>query len=147
VATRPADQSPVKVKVTTAIDDGQQKETFELTTFGRYYKKGSSSYLQYDEMMEDGTVHTTVKIKDREVLIIRSGAVSMRLHFRLDKRTPGNYQSPYGLLQTEADTRRMDIDFNVESAEGNIDILYEFIIQGSPAGTYQMNIDYKEERK
>jgi uncharacterized beta-barrel protein YwiB (DUF1934 family) len=147
VATRPADQSPVKVRVTTAIDDGKQKETFELTTFGRYYKKGSSYYLQYDESMEEGTVHTTVKIKNEEVLILRSGAVSMRLHFLLDKKTPGNYQSPYGLLQTEADTRRMELAFNEESTEGNIEILYEFIIQGSHAGTYQMNIDYKEERK
>ncbi|TCN24021.1 DUF1934 domain-containing protein [Mesobacillus foraminis] len=142
---RPAEQNPVKVTVTTAIQDGEQQETYELTTFGRYYKKGRSSYLQYDETMEEGVVHTTVKASGNEVLILRSGAIKMRLHLLQDKKTPGNYHSPYGLLQTEADTRKVDIAMG--SSSGMIKVFYELAIQGAHAGTYQMNIDYKEERK
>lgn len=145
MSTRPVEQNPVKVTVTTAIQDGEQQEAFELTTFGRYYKKGRSSYLQYDETMEEGLVHTTVKAAENEVLILRSGAIKMRLHLSQDKKTPGNYHSPYGLLQTEADTREVDIA--MDSSNGRIKVLYDLAIQGAHAGTYHMNIDYKEERK
>jgi uncharacterized beta-barrel protein YwiB (DUF1934 family) len=147
VSTGPADQIPVKVTVKTAIYSGSEKETFELTTFGRYYKKASSSYLQYDEVMEEGDVHTTVKITGNEVLILRSGAIKMRLHFLLNKKTPGNYKTPYGLLETSALTKRLETDFNEEKQEGHVDLLYDMAIQGSNAGTYHLTINYKEEAK
>ena len=127
----PADQIPVKVTVSTAIYSGSEKETFELTTFGRYYKKANSSYLQYDEAMEEGDVHTTVKISENDVLIMRSGAIKMRLHFLLNKKTHGNYKTPYGLLETSAVTKRLDTDFNDENQEGHVDLLYDMAIQGS----------------
>ena len=147
VSSKPADQIPVKVTVKTAIYSGKEKETFELTTFGRYYKKANSSYLQYDEVMEEGDVHTTVKISGDEVLILRSGAIKMRLHFLLNKKTPGNYQTQYGLLQTSALTKRLDTDFNETKQEGHVDLLYYMAIQGSNAGTYHLMINYKEEGK
>ncbi|MCM3664589.1 DUF1934 domain-containing protein [Mesobacillus subterraneus] len=147
VSSGPADQIPVKVTVKTVIYSGSEKETFELTTFGRYYKKANSSYLQYDEVMEEGDVHTTVKVSGSEVLILRSGAIKMRLHFLLNKKTPGNYKTPYGLLETSAATKRLDTDFNDEKQEGHVDLLYDMAIQGSSAGTYHLTINYKEEGK
>jgi uncharacterized beta-barrel protein YwiB (DUF1934 family) len=147
VSIGPADQIPVKVTVNTAIYSGSEKETFELTTFGRYYKKANTSYLQYDEVTEEGDVHTTVKISGSEVLILRSGAIKMRLPFLLNKKTPGNYKTPYGLLETSQLTKRLNTIFNEESQEGQVDLLYEMAIQGSNAGTYHMTITYKEEGK
>ncbi|WLR55272.1 DUF1934 domain-containing protein [Mesobacillus subterraneus] len=147
MSSKPADQISVKVTVKTAIYSGKEKETFELTTFDRYYKKANSSYLQYDEVMEEGDVHTTVKISGDEVLILRSGAIKMRLLFLLNKKTPGNYQTQYGLLQTSALTKRLDTDFNETKQEGYVDLLYDMAIQGATAGTYHLTINYKEEGK
>ncbi|ESU34419.1 hypothetical protein G3A_01300 [Bacillus sp. 17376] len=147
VSSKPAEQIPVKVTVKTVIYSGKEKETFELTTFGRYYKKANSSYLQYDEVMEEGDVHTTVKISGDEVLILRSGAIKMRLLFLLNKKNPGNYQTQYGLLQTSALTKRLDTDFNEMKQEGHVDLLYDMAIQGATAGTYHLTINYKEEGK
>jgi len=142
-----SEQIPVKVTVTTAIYSGMEKETFELTTFGRYYKKADSSYLQYEETMEEGEVRTTVKITGNEVLILRNGAIGMRLHFLLDKKTPGNYKTPYGVLETSALAKRIDANHNEQSQEGHVDLLYDMQIQGSEAGTYHLTIKYKEEGK
>lgn len=147
VSSKPAEQIPVKVTVKTAIYSGKEKETFELTTFGRYYKKANSSYLQYDEVMEEGDVHTTVKISGDEVLILRSGAIKMRLLFLLNKKTPGNYQTQYGLLETSVLTKRLDTAFNEKTQEGHVDLLYDMAIQGSNAGTYHLMINFKEEGK
>ena len=143
----PAEQIPVKVTVKTAIYSGKEKETFELTTFGRYYTKASSSYLQYDEVMEEGDVHTTVKISGDEVLILRSGAIKMRLHFLLNKKTPGDYKTPYGLLETSALTKRLDTNFDENEQRGHVDLLYDMAIQGTSAGTYHLTINFKEEGK
>lgn len=134
VSLRPAEQIPVKLKVKTVVDE----EEYELTTFGHFFKKGQSAYLKYEESMEEGAVKTTVKIKENEVLILRSGAVDMRLHFLLDKTTPGTYQTPLGVLATETETKRIMIE------EERIEILYKLSIQGSHAGTYHMNIHYQE---
>jgi uncharacterized beta-barrel protein YwiB (DUF1934 family) len=127
-------QIPVKVKVKTVIN----KEPFELTAFGRYSEKGDSTYLQYDEMMPEGTIHTTVKLKNGEVLILRKGAVDMRLHFITNKKTPGTFHTEHGTMLTEADTKKVTID------EGQVEVRYDLSIQGSPAGTYHMNIQYEE---
>lgn len=127
-------QIPVKVKVKTVIN----KEPFELTAFGRYSEKGDSTYLQYDEMMPEGTIHTTIKLKNGEVLILRKGAVDMRLHFITNKKTSGTFNTELGLMMTEADTKKVAI------GEGQVEIRYDLNIQGSHAGTYHMNIQYEE---
>jgi uncharacterized beta-barrel protein YwiB (DUF1934 family) len=134
VSTRPAEQVPVKVLVKTVVDE----ETYEMTTFGHYFIKGSSAYLKYEESMPEGTIQTTVKVKDAEVLILRKGAVDMRLHFLLNKITSGTYKTPHGLLMTEADTKKIELE------DGRIEIRYHLSIQGSRAGTYHMNINYEK---
>lgn len=134
VSTRPAEQIRVRVSVTTVVNE----ETFELKTTGHFYKKGSSGYLQYEENMPEGAIQTTVKLKNEEVLILRKGAVDMRLHFLLNKKTPGTYKTDHGVLMTEADTKEMEIE------DGRVEVLYNLAIQGSHAGTYTMNIQYEE---
>lgn len=135
-------QIPVKVTVLTAIFSEGERETVELTTFGRYYKKNNSSYLLYEE---DGDIQTTVKISENDVLILRRGAAKMRLHFLLDRKTAGHFQTPYGMLETSVLTNGLDTNFNEETHEGHVDLLYDLAIQGSGGGTYHMKISYKEE--
>ncbi len=147
MSMRPAEQTPVRVTVKTAIYSGSDRDTFEWTTFGRYYKKANSSYLQYDEVTEEGDVHTTVKMTGNEVLILRSGAIKMRLPFLLNKKTPGNYKTAYGLIETSALTKRLSLDFSEDKQEGQVDLLYEMSIQGASAGTYHLTINYREESK
>ncbi|MCM3586836.1 DUF1934 domain-containing protein [Mesobacillus maritimus] len=134
MSTNAVEQIPVKVTVKTIIN----KEPYELIAFGRYSKKGSSAYLQYDEMMTEGTIHTTVKLKEEEVLILRKGAVDMRLHFIANKKTPGTYKTDQGLMLTEANTKKINLE------DGRVEIRYDLAIQGSHAGTYHMNIQYEE---
>nr|WP_318506747.1 DUF1934 domain-containing protein [Bacillus sp. T3] len=59
-----------------------QPETYELITFGQYQETQTAAYLRYQEVLEVGTVNTTVKITNDEMLILRSGALNMRMVFR-----------------------------------------------------------------
>jgi len=129
---------PVKIKVKTTIDE---QETFELTVFGRYYQKDQASFLQYEEVLEEGTVRTIVKVAKDEALILRGGAVKMRLPFRLHKTLRGSYEMPFGTFETLTMAKR------IEHTDGLIDILYDFTMQGSPAGTYHLEITFQEDQK
>ncbi|EIJ80269.1 hypothetical protein PB1_07907 [Bacillus methanolicus PB1] len=139
MSLRPAEQMPVKIKIKTEIHQDGNKETFEFITFGRYYQKGESSFLQYEEVLEDGRINTTVKISGQEVLILRSGAVKMRMRFQEQKTLAGTYETPYGVLQTSASTKR------IYKNTGFLEIVYDLQMQGQDAGTYHMTIRYEEE--
>ncbi|WP_174734747.1 DUF1934 domain-containing protein [Mesobacillus harenae] len=144
---RPAEQTNVKVDVKTIIHSEGHQEKIDLTTSGQFYKKETSSYLQYDEPIEEGKIHTTVKMMDSELRIMRSGSVKMRLPFRLHKKLRGTYETPMGQLLTETVTKRLEITYNEEKTEGVVDVLYELAVQGSAAGTYHLTITFKEEGK
>ena len=49
-------------------------------------KRNAASFLQYEEVQEEGSVRTIVKMAGDEALILRGGAVKMRLPFRLNKK-------------------------------------------------------------
>lgn len=129
---------PVKINVKTTIDE---QETFELVVFGRAYHKGDAFFLRYEEVLEEGTVRTIVKVANEEALILRSGAVKMRLPFRLNKILRGSYEMPFGTFETSTMARR------IEHIEGLIDIVYDFTMQGTPAGTYHLEITFQEDKK
>jgi uncharacterized beta-barrel protein YwiB (DUF1934 family) len=134
------EQMPVKIKVNTTIWNNGEKETFELTTFGRYYEKNNSFFLQYEEVMEEGTVKSIVKVSENETLILRSGAVNMRMVFELNKKHAGRYETPFGTMGISTRTKRLAHD--ITEQKGAIDILYELHMQGSIAGTYHLEIGY-----
>lgn len=142
-----AEQIPVKINVKTVVQQNNEQEAYELMVFGRYQKTESASFLRYDEVLEEGTVTTTVKITDEGALILRSGALKMRMTFQENQTMPGTYQSPYGIMQTEAITKQLEHSFNPLTNEGNLNLLYDLNIQGTKAGTYHLKITYKEESK
>ncbi|MBP2242534.1 uncharacterized beta-barrel protein YwiB (DUF1934 family) [Cytobacillus eiseniae] len=137
----------MKIKVKTDISNESEKETFELTAFGQYYKKENAVYLQYNEEMEEGTVKTIIKVSDQDGLILRSGAVKMRLPFQINKRLRGSYHTPYGVFETHTLTKRFVHLFDEQTNMGSIDLLYELTMQGAHAGTYHLSITFKEEEE
>lgn len=131
---------PVKVNVKTTIDE---QESFELVVFGRYFEKDNASFLKYEEVHEEGTVRTIVKMAGEEALILRGGAVKMRLPFRLNKKLNGSYELPLGMFETTTLARKLD--FCVANGSGRVEIEYDFAMQGEHAGSYHLEISFQEE--
>ncbi|MED4224086.1 DUF1934 domain-containing protein [Neobacillus cucumis] len=129
----------MKIKVKTTIHQQEGSETMELTVLGRYLEKDGAVFLKYEEALEEGTVRTIVKVTSEEALILRGGAVKMRLPFMLHKKRRGSYEMPFGVFETMTMTKRL------EYSKGLIDILYDFTMQGSPAGTYHLEITFQED--
>ncbi|MEH7251147.1 DUF1934 domain-containing protein [Neobacillus niacini] len=133
---------PVKINVKTTID---QDETFELLVFGTYFEKGNAAYLRYEEVMEEGSVRTIVKMGIDAALILRGGAVKMRLPFEVNRRLNGSYEMPFGQFATETMVKKMD--YSYENGKGSFSVLYDFSMEGAAKNTYELEIVFQEENK
>lgn len=137
---------PVKIHLTTTIFFQEEPEKYELTLFGSHYRKKDAVFLKYDEVQEEGTIHTIVKLSGEEALILRKGAVTMRLPFRLKEKMNGSYDSPYGTLALSTKTKKLSHTYTDEGTiEGEVQLTYSMIMQGTTVGTYDMRIEYKED--
>lgn len=136
-------QVPVKIHLRTRIQQDHEEEQYELILFGNYYQKGNTTYLKYDEVLEEGTVHTIVKIAEQNALILRSGALKMRLSFQLHNEKNGSYESQYGTLLLSTKTKVLDHN-KTDQNEGRFLLKYDLLMNGETTGEYEMAIQYKE---
>ena len=147
VSSYPTVQMAVKITVNTTITNDSEKETYELITFGQYIQKTSSVFLRYDELMEEGSAKTVVKVSNQEGSIVRNGAVEIRLPFQMNKTLVGSYKTPYGVLDMETSTTGIRHEFDDVLKKGLINIFYDLKVQGNHAGTYQVSITFEEDEK
>ena len=93
---------PVKIRLHSSIQHpGQDKETHEIQMTGRYIEKAGISYLRYVEEQDGAEIQSTVKMGSEDALIMRSGALKMRLPFFTDSDRAGEYgnaQANFNLL-------------------------------------------------
>lgn len=136
----------VKIKVILTIRPIYgNEETYELWLQGTWMKKDGKMYLRYDEILEDQTIHTTVKINNDKALILRSGAVNMRLPFSLESKQNGHYDTMYGTLPLQTKTHRLGFEHTEENnISGRFNVQYDLIISGQSVGHYTLEIQYTE---
>jgi uncharacterized beta-barrel protein YwiB (DUF1934 family) len=135
----------VRINVKTTIFQDNRKEMMESAAIGRFYQKDKASYLQYEEETPEGSIRTIVKLAEEEALILRSGAVKMRMPLILNKEVKGSYELPFGTFETLAAAKKIEYSCENEKNEGYINLLYDFSLQGSFAGTYQIEITFQED--
>ncbi|WP_412103383.1 DUF1934 domain-containing protein [Rossellomorea aquimaris] len=139
------ESTPVKIHLKTNVTIGDDSDAFELVSFGRFYEKDDAFFLKYDEVQEEGTIHTVVKVTDTQALILRSGAVKMRMVFNEWEEMNGSYESELGTLLLKTKTKKLSHTKHLSKAEGDFNLSYELIMQGSSVGDYEMSINFKEE--
>jgi uncharacterized beta-barrel protein YwiB (DUF1934 family) len=136
---------PVKIHLKTTINHGDEDEAYELMLFGEYYQKEQSAFLKYEEVLQEGTIQTIVKVKEREALILRSGSIKMRLNFHLEDEKEGSYEGEYGTLLLTTKTKSLENrKMESERLSGQFILKYDLKMQGSTVGTYEMVLDYME---
>jgi uncharacterized beta-barrel protein YwiB (DUF1934 family) len=142
-----SDYTPVKIHLKTVITSGDEQDSIEFSAFGGYYEKAGSIFLKYDEIQEEGTIHTIVKLSDENALILRSGAVKMRLVFKENEQWKGSYESQIGTLLLTTKTKQLSHKQKNSGVSGEIQLDYQLMMQGSTVGNYEMVITYKEEEE
>jgi uncharacterized beta-barrel protein YwiB (DUF1934 family) len=136
--------TPIRLKQVTEIRDGLRKETVVLEANGLYYLKGNHVYLTFEEEQEYGKIKNIVKIRDDEVVVLRSGAIQMRHTFQKNKETIGTYESIAGQWTMKTKTEQVLYRYNEKAKKGELFFSYILQLENEQVGRHAITITFKE---
>ncbi|MBS4178013.1 DUF1934 domain-containing protein [Lederbergia citrea] len=140
------DKRRAKIKLATTIrHPDQENETYELWAEGSYVQKQGQSYLMYEEIQEEGNIRTTVRMGEDEALILRGGAIKMRLPLSLSETLPGSYDGGFGSLSITTKTHNLLYDRNESDGSGRFLAAYDLLAGDQLIGEYKLEFTYTEE--
>ncbi|MED3800440.1 DUF1934 domain-containing protein [Lysinibacillus xylanilyticus] len=136
-------RSQVNIKLISKIRpiDGES-EGYEMLLTGQLLEKAGSIYLKYEEVQEDKTIRTTMKLGSEQALIMRNGAVKMRLPLNIIEQQMGHYESEFGSMPLVIDTKEMM--FTKQAVSGDFHVQYDLLMGGQSVGNYTLDITFTE---
>lgn len=138
--------TPVKLKlITTITHKDQQPETIEVWSTGTIMKKRDQVYLQYEEVLEDKKMKTTLRFGSEDAIIMRNGDIKMRLPFVLHAYQRGHYEAAFGSMPVITLTNSMKFEEAQDGLNsGEFIINYDLIIGEETVGNYALQFTYTE---
>jgi uncharacterized beta-barrel protein YwiB (DUF1934 family) len=126
-----------------SIQSDNEDEKVEVVTPGSFSKKGDTFYAIYDETEISGMegTTTTLKIADNKFSIIRMGSTNAEMEFQKSKPNVSLYDTPYGTLELNINTRDLNIKVDEDGAE--VYVRYNLSISGMKAQSTTLNIKIK----
>ncbi|WP_259455635.1 DUF1934 domain-containing protein [Bacillus sp. PK3_68] len=145
MAQNPQASVPVDIHLTTSIEHEGEKEVFKFMLSGEFQEKNGSFFLKYNEIQEEGTIQTIVKFSDKGAVILRSGAIKMRLPFNEKEQMNGSYESPQGTLAMSTRTNKLSHSHTYKESqlEGALRLDYHLLMQGIAVGSYTLDLTFK----
>ncbi|MGE7914229.1 DUF1934 domain-containing protein [Lysinibacillus sp. RS5] len=136
-------RSQVNIKLISTIRpiDGES-ESYEMWLTGQLLEKAGSMYLKYEEVQEDKTIRTTMKLGNEQALIMRAGAVKMRLPLNIIEQQTGHYESEFGSMPLVVETKKMT--FTKQAINGDFHVQYDLLMGGQSVGNYTLDITFTE---
>ena len=134
----------VMVKITTnQVNEQGEEDVMEFVTEAKLYKRGEAVYLIYEETELSGIpgCRTRLKCKPDEVQMKRYGegaGIGNEIRFERGRRYSGLYDTPFGAIELEVLTNRLEN--NLTEGGGNLDIDYRISLKGLMEGHNQLSI-------
>lgn len=125
---------------------GQDKEAHTFQMIGKCMEKNGATYLQYEEEQDGQKIRSIVKLGNEEALIMRSGAIKMRLPLSINEMRLGEYRNQQMMLNLQVKTKALQFT-QVSEREGKFSVAYELHAEGSLLGKYELSITYAEGQK
>lgn len=137
------EKSQVNIKLISTIRpiDGES-ETLEMWLDGQLINKADSLYLKYEEVQDEKTIRTTMKLDKERALIMRAGAVKMRLPLNIFEQQIGHYESEFGSMPLVTQTKNML--FTRHEIRGDFHVQYDLLMGGQNVGNYTLDITFTE---
>ena len=137
-------EKKVKIKlVSTILPTDGERETYEMWLEGSVLQKAGNDYLRYEEVQQDQTIRTTIKLAEHNTVILRNGAVKMRLPLNVAQPEIGHYESMYGSLPLETTTHQLAIEGQVDGST-RFTTQYDLRVAGNSVGNYILEINFTE---
>lgn len=125
---------------------GADWDGMEVMTTGTLYEKENALYLIYDEVMGEDTEdvsHNRIKIEQDPLTITmtKSGAVASIMSFAENIKEKSSYETPYGSLLMEIDTK--EIQFENQEDRVYLRIRYNLEMNYEPLSESDISIEAK----
>ncbi|NLD19719.1 MAG: DUF1934 domain-containing protein [Clostridiales bacterium] len=120
------------------------EDSVEFVTEAKLYKRRDIMYLIYEESELSGVpgCKTRLKLMGDEVQMKRIGdgtSVGNEISFKKGKRYSGIYETPYGPIEMEVLTNKIENTLSEDGA-GQLDIDYSISLKGLSEGRNRINI-------
>jgi len=133
----------VKIKLISSITPTEgDEERYEMWLHGTLVERAGTPYIKYEEVQEDQKIETTIKCTSEKALILRSGAVKMRLPLNSVAVQDGHYENMYGQIPLQ--TKTTTLLFEQEENRGRFLANYDLLINGESVGHYKLELQYQE---
>ena len=133
---------PIKLHIKSSQSDcNGTMDSMEFYTEGKYYEKQDSKYFSYQESEISGLEGTTTMLKlgKEETVLIRNGALSSKMTFRIGCETENTYSTEYGVFDLSILTHKIDINI-CNSMVNSVYLKYRLRINAGEIYTNEMTI-------
>ncbi|HYF84106.1 MAG TPA: DUF1934 domain-containing protein [Clostridia bacterium] len=133
---------PIKLHIKSSQSDcNGTMDSMEFYTEGKYYEKQDSKYFSYQESEISGLegTATVLKLGKEEAVLIRSGALSSKMTFRIGCETENAYSTEYGVFDLSILTHKIDINI-CNSMVNGVYLSYGLRINAGEVYTNEMTI-------
>lgn len=114
------------ITLKTRQDIDGEEDLIEITTAGKYIRRGDKYYVSYigSEITGYDGIKTMLKINDREnsVMLLRYGENAAQMFFEKGNKCTGLYNTPFGRLTVDVSTT--DLSINVGEEGGKVNLQY-----------------------
>ncbi len=134
----------VLIKISGLHAGGNEDGDMQLIVNGTYMENGEKIYLSYDETDSDGEEHKCrIRISPGEVVYSKSGIMTTELYYILGEPYASVISTPYGQLDAEIVTEKMEFGDNPE-AMVDLTLDYMLSINGEFASNCTLNVLVQE---
>ena len=142
MGTQPTNM-PVKIQLQSAIQHpGQEADMYKLEIDGEIVERAGNRYLRYEEEQNRDLIKTMIKLDPEDALIMRTGAVQMRLPLERHSSRVGTYTNGPLAMDMVIETQALSI--NSHETEGQFHVRYDLHSEQSLIGSYELTIHYTE---
>ncbi len=122
---------------------GQEPDEIQLVTEGILEQTEEGWKLCYEESELTGLqgVSTTFIIKEKEVILSRTGRLNSQMVFQEGVSHDSLYQMEFGALMLTVCATRVEVDITPQG--GVIDLCYQIEVEQNAAGTVAYHLDIK----
>lgn len=124
-------------------ENENNKEPISVTTPGEFYERNNCYYAVYKETEISGMAGTTttLKMKPDKFSMIRNGTTSTKMDFEKGKQTFSMYNTPYGTLELEINTKNIQVSMNGNG--GKVHVEYELSISRQAPQLTDLEVEIK----
>lgn len=120
------------------IVDGE-KESYEMTTRGKWQGEPFDYTIEYDEQYDElKGCHTVLTVKEKCVSMVRTGAFNTEMIIEKGKRHNCQYASPFGSMLIGISTQKVDTD--IAEGKGTLHLKYTIDFYGGVASENELII-------